>query len=225
MISFLIRHKRSILIITLAFFIGSIVYIGLDAYRRTNYSIVAAKVGSQKIPTKLVYRLSENQATNLRNSGMDLDDQMMNFIRQQVLSSLISEEVLSQAAQKAGIGVSDYEVAYTIQHSPLAMVNGAFNKKVYESTLKRVTGMTPLEFENQLRQGGLANRFRGTLYSYYKLTPAEIKHSYKTQHGNMKDFEANKSDFVAQLMNTKMETAQKAFFDAFNENVEIKTYL
>ena len=34
MISFLIKYKKAILIITLAFFIGSIGYIGLDSYQR-----------------------------------------------------------------------------------------------------------------------------------------------------------------------------------------------
>lgn len=63
------------------------------------------------------------------------------------------------------------------------------------------------------------------LYSHYKLTPEEIKFSYKIQNGNMKDFEKNKKDFASTLLDTKMETAQQAFFDQFNNEVEIKTYL
>ena len=41
----------------------------------------------------------------------------------------------------------------------------------------------------------------------------------------MKDFEKNKAAFSANLLDTKMETAQKAFFDEFNNQVNIKTYL
>ena len=41
----------------------------------------------------------------------------------------------------------------------------------------------------------------------------------------MKDFEKNKKDFEKQLFQTKMETAQNAFFDDFNNRVEIKMYL
>ena len=85
--------------------------------------------------------------------------------------------------------------------------------------------MSPAEFEKQLRRGKLADRFRGVLYSHYKLTPEEIKYAYKTQHGNLKNFEQNKEDFSAQLMDTKMETAQIGFFDQFNNEVEIKTFL
>ena len=226
MISFLIAHKKSILIITLAFFLGSIVYLGLDAYHRSNGSMTAATVGSQKIPTRQVYRLAEERARLLRNQGMDVDENIQQFLRQQMLAALISEEVLNQAAHKAGLVVSDYEIAYDIQKSPLfGGASGAFNKDAYETAVRSATGMSAAEFEEQFRRGKLADRFRATLYSFYKLTPAEIQYAYRTQHGNLKNFEENKKDFVAQLMDTKMETAQKAFSDEFNQQVEIKTYL
>ena len=227
MISFLIKYKKSILIITLAFFMGSIVYLGLDAYHRGRLeSTVAAKVGSHEISTRQLYRITENRAGVLRNQGVDVDEQILAYLRQQMLAAMISEEILVQAAQKAGMSVSDYEVAYDIQHSPFFQQKaGTFNKMAYENMIRRATGMSPAEFEEQLRRGKLADRFRTALYSFYKLTPAEMEYAYKTQHGNLKNFEANKKEFAPQLMDTKMETAQRAFSDAFNQQVEIKTYL
>ncbi|MGN0025198.1 MAG: SurA N-terminal domain-containing protein [Candidatus Avelusimicrobium sp.] len=225
MISFLIKYKKVILIITLAFFLGSIVYLGADAYRRSNFSAVAAKVGSKDITYRQLYRVTEDRAQMMRNQGVDVNEEILSFLQQQFLAALISEEVLNQSAENAGMAVSDYEIAYDIQTSPFFAPNGQFNKTAYEAAVKRAAGMTPAEFEEQLRRGKLSDRFRTVLYSHYKLTPAEIKQSYKIQHGNLKDFEKNKKDFSAQLMDTKMETAQKAFFDQFNENVEIKTYL
>ena len=225
MISFLIKHKKISLIITLAFFLGSIVYLGADAYRRGNFNNTAAQVGSADISYRDLYRLTEDRARALRNQGVDVDEDMMKFLRQQFLAALISEEVLNQAAQQAGLAVSDYEVAYDIKTSPLFSQNGQFSKEAYEYVLKRNIGISPAEFEKQLRRGKLADRFRGVLYSFYKLTPEEIKYAYQTQHGNLKDFEKNKADFAAQLMDTKMETAQTGFFDQFNSEVEIKTFL
>ena len=225
MISFLIKYKKVILIITLAFFLGSIVYLGADAYRRGNFSSTAAQVGSADITYRELYRVTEDRARALRNQGVDVDEDMMKYLRQQLLAALISEEVLNQAAHKAGLEVSDYEVAYDIQTSPFFAQNGQFNTTAYEYALKRSVGLTPAEFEAQLRKGKLADRFRGVLYSFYKLTPEEIKHAYKVQHGNLKNFDENKADFAAQLMDTKMETAQKAFSDQFNNEVEIKTFL
>ena len=225
MISFLIRHKKSILIITLVFFLGSIVYLGLDAYHRGSIGQTAAKVGSREIPSRMVYRLTENRAHALRAQGIDVDETMLKLLRQQVLAAMISEEVLNQAAAQAGLAVSDYEVAYDIKTSPLFSGQGnTFNKQAYEAVIRRSTGLSTAEFEEQLRRSKLADRFRGTLYSFYKMTPAEIQYAYKTQHGNLKNFEANKKDFVPQLMDTKMETAQKAFYDAFNQQVNIQTY-
>ena len=225
MISFLIKYKKTILIITLAFFLGSIVYLGADAYRRGNFSNTVAQVGSADITYRELYRVTEERARVLRNQGVDVDENMLKFLQQQFLAALISEEVLNQAARQAGLEVSDYEVAYDIQTSPLFSQNGQFNKTAYEYALKRAVGMTPAEFEKQLRKGKLADRFRGVLYSYYKLTPEEIKYGYKMQHGNLKNFDANKADFADQLLDTKMETAQQGFFDQFNSEVEIKTFL
>ena len=132
MISFLIKYKKSILIITLAFFFGSIVYLRADAYRRGHFSNTAAQVGSADITYRDLYRVTEDRARVLRNQGVDVDEEMMKYLRQQFLAALISEEVLNQAARNAGLDVSDYEVAYDIQTSPLFVQNGQFNKMAYE---------------------------------------------------------------------------------------------
>ena len=220
MISFLIKHKKSILVITLAFFLGSIVYLGLNAYSRSNYSLTAAKVGNSSISYRELDRVTEQRANVLRNQGIDVDEDMRNFLQQQVLSSLVSEEILNQAAQRAGLAVADYEVAYDIKTSPWFAP-----EEQYEYIIRQNFRVSPVEFEQQYRRDKLANRFRQVLYSFYKLTPEEIKHSYQTQHGNLTNFEANKRDFATALMDTKMETAQKAFLDDFNNTVKVQSFL
>ena len=223
--SFFIKYKKIILIVTLSFFLASIAYLGLNAFSRSNYSLTAAQVGTQKISSRDLYRLADQRANQLRNQGIEVDEDLLKFLQQQTLSSMVSEEILNQAAQKAGLYVSDYEVAYDIQTSPWFAPDGKFDKTQYEYALRSSAHTTPAEFENQLRRDKLANRFRQTLYSFYKLTPEEMKWAYQTQHGNLTDFEANKVDFATALMDTKMETAQKAFFDDFNNNVKIQSFL
>ena len=224
MISFLIKYKKSILIITLAFFLGSIVYLGLDAYSRTNYSLVAAKVGSATISTRDLDRVTENAARALRDQGNDLDSDHLRVLRQQMLQSLIGEEVVTQAARKAGLHASDYEVASGIAQIPYFTANGHFDKTIYTYGLKRM-GITPAEFEQQLRRTSLGNNFRRLLASGYKLTPKEIEQVYEVQHKSMDKFAEDKEDFIAQLSETKMESAAKAFEEDFNNNTEIKTFL
>lgn len=225
MISFLIKHKKSILLITLFFFLGSIAYLGLSAYSRSNYSLTAAQVGNKKIPSRTLYRMMDQRANQLRAQGIEVNEELLQLLQQQALSSLISEEILNQAAQQAGLSVSDYEIAYDIKTSPLFASEGKFDKSRYEYALQTLMHTKPIEFENQLRHDKLANRFRQVLYSFYKLTPAEMKWAYQTQHGNLDDFEANKNDFAPALMDVKMETAQKAFFDDFNNTTKIQTFL
>ncbi len=225
MISFLIKYKKAILIITLAFFIGSIGYIGLDSYRRGSFSSNVAMVGSQPITYRDLYKAADAQARVLRNNGVDVDEEMTRYLNQQVLSALISEEVLVQAAKRFGLNVADYELALEIHSSPAFNQNGQFNKNAYEYALRHQLGVTPRQFEEQIRRSKLADRFRMALYSFYKLTPEEVRFSYQIQNGGMDGFEENKKDFERQLFETKMETAQQAFFDDFNNRVEIKTYL
>ncbi|MBR3632327.1 MAG: SurA N-terminal domain-containing protein [Elusimicrobiaceae bacterium] len=225
MISFLIKYKKSILIITLAFFIASIGYIGLGSYSRGVFNTNAAMVGSTPITYRTLQKATDAQARALRNNGVDVDENMNQYLTQQALSGLISEEVLNQAAREFGMSVSDYEIALEIHSAPPFNQNGQFNKVAYEQVLKHQLGMNPAQFEEQIRRSKLADRFRMALFSIYKLTPEEVRYAYQTQNGNMKNFEQNKKDFEKQLFETKMETAQKAFFDDFNSRVEIKTFL
>ena len=225
MISFFVKHKKSILIVTLFFFLGSIAYLGLSAYSRTSYSLDAAQVGKETISYRQLDKVSDRQANFLRNQGLDVDEQMMDFIRQQTLSGLIAVELLSQAAQQAGMFVSDYEVAYDIKTSPLFAPNGQFDKNQYTYALRQLFQISPAEYEQQFRRETLANRFRHMLNSMYKLTPEEIKTSYQVQQGSLKDFDANKPGFKTALLETKLETAPDAFFQSFTEKVNVKTFL
>lgn len=230
MISFFIKYKKPILIFTIFVFLGSIAYLGLSFYSNRGSGLTAAKVGNKTISNRDLYRLTEQRANALRNQGVEVNEDMIEFLQQQVLASLVSEEILNQAAHKAGLHVSDYEIAYSIQSVPwLRSTDGKFNKMQYENALRSgaLTGnrTTPTEFENQLRRDTLANRFRQVLYSFYKLTPQEIKWSYQTQHGNLNNFDTNKVSFASALMDSKMETAQKAFLDDFNANTKIDTFL
>ncbi|MBR3604129.1 MAG: SurA N-terminal domain-containing protein [Elusimicrobiaceae bacterium] len=225
MISFLIKYKKAILIITLGFFIGSIAYIGLDSYQRGSFKDTAAIVGDTKITFRNLFKAADAQARLLRNNGVDVDENMMKGLNQEVLKGLISEEILNQAAQEFGLAVADYEVALDIHSFPQFNQDGKFNKAAYEYAVKHQLGVTPAQFEEQFRRSKLADRFRMALYSIYKLTPEEVRFAYLTQNGNMKNFEKNKKDFEKQLFETKMETAQQAFFDDFNNRVEIRTFL
>lgn len=225
MISFFVKHKKSILLVTLFFFLGSIAYLGLSAYSRSNYSLDVAQVGKESISYRQLNKLSERQANYLREQGVDVDEQMMNFLEQQALSGLITVELLSQAAKEAGLYVSDYEVAYHIKTSPLFTQNGQFDKAQYAYALRQMYQVSPAEYEQQYRRQTLANRFLQTLNSMYKLTPEEIKTSYRVQHGSLDGLDENKAGFKVALLETKLETAPDSFMDSFTEKVQVKTFL
>lgn len=225
MISLLIKYKKSILITTLLIFIASIGYFGLTSFNSGAFRSTAAKVGGTTITYRDMYRMADTQARILRSNGIDVDENMTKFLHQQALGTLISEEALNQAGKQMGLAVSDYEIASEIQSAPGFVQNGKFNQTAYEQAVRRQLGVSPSQFEEQLRRDKMGNRFRMAVFSMFKLTPEEVRFSYQVQHGNMKDFDKNKKDFEEQLFDTKKQTALGAFFDDFNNRVEIKTYL
>ncbi len=204
---------------------GSIIYIGLDAYTRTRYNVNAAQVGRETISWRALEKATQRQANYLRSKGMDVDEDMMKFLQQQALTALVTQEVLTQAAKQAGFHVSDYEIAYDIKTAPLFTASGKFDKQQYTYALRELYQVSPAEFEDQTRRQKLAAHFYQTLGSVYKLTPEEVKTAYQVQHGNLKDFEANKAAFQTALMETKLETTPNAFFESFNATVPVKTFV
>ncbi len=225
MISFLNKHKTSILVITLAFFIGSIAYIGLGSYSRGNFGLNAAQVGSTAISRRTLDRQYSQFINQLRNNGGDLTEQEAKQLQQRILATLISDEILAQAAQNAGMVVSDYEIAYDIKTNPYLQDEGKFSPAAYAQLRRALGNVSSAEFEEQLRHDKLANRFRHVLYSLYKMTPQEIKNAYQVQNGNLNDFEENKKFFASAIMDTKMESAPNAFFDDFNRTTRVQTFL
>jgi peptidyl-prolyl cis-trans isomerase D len=225
MIAFFVKYKKSILIITLVIFIASIGYFGFNSFNMGAFRTVVAKVGDTEISFRDMYRAADMHARALRNNGVEVDENLTQFLHQQALSALISEEVLNQAGKEMGLAVSNYEIAAEIQSAPGFVQNGKFNHVLYEQAVRRQLGVSPAQFEEQLRRDKMGNRFRMAIFSIYKLTPDEVRFSYQIQNGNLKDFEKNKKDFEKQLFETKMETAQRAFMDEFNNHIQIKTFL
>jgi peptidyl-prolyl cis-trans isomerase D len=72
-------------------------------------------------------------------------------LRQEVLDAMIRDEVLRQTAERLGLRAGDAMVRSAIGEIPAFNVGGSFNQLAYEQGL-RTQGMTPVIFEEQVRQ-------------------------------------------------------------------------
>ncbi len=83
--------------------------------------------------------------------GMDLSAQRQ-YMMQESLQNLVSSELVSQAARKAGLGATDQEVLdYIVKDYTVFQVNGVFQRERYFQFLK-LNHFTPSDFEDLIRK-------------------------------------------------------------------------
>ncbi|MFN3871245.1 MAG: peptidylprolyl isomerase [Aquificaceae bacterium] len=148
MYSILHRHKTiAVAIITIAtagfflwlFFTGGLTDITAPSKR------CVAEVNSGCIT------LRDYRRELLRFSDLLKNPQMESLVRQQVLSNLITQELLYQKAKGLSLIASDEEIVETIKADPTFHEGGLFSSSKYREVLSKV-GMTPEEYEEYLRR-------------------------------------------------------------------------
>jgi peptidyl-prolyl cis-trans isomerase D len=80
------------------------------------------------------------------------------IVRRQFLDQMIDEELLAQVAIDAGLAVDNQRLAQSILDLEGFHVDGEFNVDVYQSRLAS-QGMTPKQFENQMRASIVLGQF------------------------------------------------------------------
>jgi peptidyl-prolyl cis-trans isomerase D len=102
-------------------------------------------------------------------------------LRENVLDQMIDAELLSQAAVKHGIAVSDRELAEEIHKVPAFQKNGQFDKETYLLLVERQLGTTPAQFEDEMRREMLAQRMLGSLTEGAKVSEDEVRAEFSRE--------------------------------------------
>ena len=120
MISFFIKYRNPILIITVVIFLASIGILGAGAVAdEYGANAVLAKVGDTKIKYKTFATAYDMARQQYINDGKELTEEQDKQLKQEIVQSLVLQEALSQAAGEMGIGTSKAEVAYFIKNMPI----------------------------------------------------------------------------------------------------------
>ncbi len=154
-------HERKRLVqIVLALIILPFALWGLDSYQNSGDTGVLASVNGTKISQPEFEDAMQRQRQKLREVlGDRLDPAMLESaeMKRSVLQGLVTQRVLLEEAQQAGLVVSDEQMARLIAGVPSFQKDGVFDKAVYESALK-AQGMTPAGFEYRVRQDILSRQ-------------------------------------------------------------------
>lgn len=151
MMSSLRKNTATILWILVFAFIATIIFSwGMGGFKGRIEPGIVAKVNGVKITREQYDQTLQNRFTQerQRNDTSELTDAQTAQIRNDVWESLINDILLSQAREKAGITVSDKELATAVQTMPPQAIvqnpqfrdsTGAFNWGLYRQLLSDPT--------------------------------------------------------------------------------------
>lgn len=89
--------------------------------------------------------------SDFRRVAMSTNQQMTPMLKQEILNSLIDDDLLYEQARKEGFLVSDKEVADIISKDPSFQVDGKFNFERYKAVLAEA-GYTPETYEHYIKK-------------------------------------------------------------------------
>ncbi|MDE2292218.1 MAG: SurA N-terminal domain-containing protein [Elusimicrobia bacterium] len=226
MMSFLRRHKETLIIAVFIIFLVGI-FVGLGGYYFTGADTTEAVaiVGGQKIPY-LRFRQRLNQTLEgLRAHGTNVDDKVEAQVKQELLREMIVDELLAQQAEKMGLHVSDAELANAIQQTPAFQRDGRFDQALYFQAVQYTLKTTPAQFEADYRRMLLSAKLKAVIYRMAKVVPTEIRDEYQRSGGPLKDYEKNRDEFAKQLRQHRALDTVNYFLRQLSTQVEIRSFL
>ncbi len=170
---------------------------GLGSYLQDKSRVYAAKVNDVEITPRELQEAYQQQRTRLQEMMGDAFDPALldeKQIRKQALDSLISRELILQAARDNGLVISDALLAAQIHEVPAFQQDGKFSEQKYRDII-RSRGQSVSEFENEIRRSLLADQLLSGLAGTTFVTPGELNRAYSLQN--------QKRDFAYLIVSAK----------------------
>ena len=162
----LVHRRKRIAQIILALLTIPFAFFGLQFYSRgMGGADDVAKVNGSPITQREFAEALRQQQDRLRAAfgpGVDPDVLDTPQSRRALLDSLVSQRLISEAAQRAHLTVGDDALRETITAIPAFQGEGGFSKETYEALL-RSQNMTPAMFEAQMRHDLAVSQLAGAI--------------------------------------------------------------
>jgi len=157
---------------------------GINNYFVAQVQTWVAKVNGQEISQGDYQQRLSNYRQRMRQMlGENFDPGMLEQpdFKRQFLEDMIRSRVLLQAAQDAGFEVPPQRIANEIASYPALQESGKFSPERYRQALQSI-GMTPKQFEAQVRDDLLTNEVVGSLQSTALVTDQEVNNLIRLQN-------------------------------------------
>ncbi len=179
--------------------------VGIEQYFNPNLESYVARVGEVEISeTEYQREFSRYRQSMSRRMGDSLDPSFFDqlIIKRQFLDQLIQRSALQQTLVASGFAVPDEAVRREIANIEAFQVAGSFDTSQYQLFLSS-QGLTPLEFQAQVRDDLLASQLPASLASSSIATDAQLEAAIRLED------------------QTRAATYVTVSADAFAEGVEV----
>jgi len=223
MYDFVYKNKKVMQII-LALVILPFAFFGIDSYfRGGSGGDSVATVGDYKISqNEFTQSLRERQDMLRRVSGDRVDPALLDSteLRFSVIENLVQQRLLVDRAVRAGLVATDRQVQDIIGTVDAFKEEGKFSYARYEELL-RAQGMTPLIFEQRMRQDllvdHLTHAYSGA--SFVSRAEAALVLRISEQQREISHFTLTADSFVPQV---KLEAdAAKKYYDSHQDEFRV----
>ncbi len=214
------KHMKKIMWAIAAMFIGGIFFWYGSGSRVMD---TVAYVNKSKIELKEYHkRVTQQLRRERERQEKELSDEHIFQIRRQILSSMITQEVLYQESKRLGIVVIEEEVVNTIHNLPQFQQDGKFNFSLYIQTLRYSVGATADEFEIFIRKSIANRKLERLILSSAKVTKPELRIQYLDKYGNLDGFDEKKEEFKNDILQNKRTAFYRNWLNDLQQNTKIK---
>ena len=149
---------------------------GIQEYLGVGAQPVIASINGQDIKEREFESTYHRFRANLREQlgdayRADLFDEAR--LREDVLQSMVRDRLISQAADRMGLRISDSQVRGAIAGIPVFQTNGQFDPAAYQRVLRQL-GYSEQEFQEQIRQSLLIEQVTSAVTNSELITQHEL---------------------------------------------------
>ncbi len=172
------------------FILGAIVVVfifwGVGTFRSGRLDVMA-KVNGEKILVEEFQKAYNSYVERLRKMyGGNIPDALFKRlkVKENVLNQLIDNVLIRQEARRIGLKVTDKELQQVILNIPAFKQGGVFDKRLYQMALRNAH-LTPVDFENQLRDEMLSRKLQFVMSSGLYCPDNEALSFFKYQNAKL----------------------------------------
>ncbi len=149
-----VHEKKRVVQFVLVLIILPFAFWGVDSYRKSGGGEFLATVNGEKIGAQEFDNAVRQQEQRMREmAGASFDATILDKpeVKHSIMEGIVAQHLLGMDAHKAGLTITDEQLADVIASISAFQKDGKFDKKQYETVLS-AQNMSPLTFEAKVRQ-------------------------------------------------------------------------